>query len=81
MKDRAKQSSSSWYQSARLITVQSEVVVVRLIVDLLDKEVVIDCWCCGEVHRLDFQGGDGWSSCGTDGIVSVRCDLVFTSHF
>jgi hypothetical protein len=41
MKDWAKQSSSSWYQSAMLIMVQSEVIIVRLIVDLLDNKVVI----------------------------------------
>jgi hypothetical protein len=39
VKDRVKQSSSSWYQSARLITVQSEVFVIRLIIDPLDDEV------------------------------------------
>jgi hypothetical protein len=44
VKDRAKQSSSSWYQSARLITVQREVVIISLIIDVLDGEVVIDCW-------------------------------------
>jgi hypothetical protein len=43
-----------WYQSAKLITVQSEVVVVRLIVDLLDDEVVIDCWWRGELHQIGF---------------------------
>jgi hypothetical protein len=38
VKDQAKQSLSSWYQSARLITVQGEVFVVRLIIDPLDDE-------------------------------------------
>jgi hypothetical protein len=39
MKDRAKQSSSSWYQSQ---VDHGAVVVVRLIIDLLDDEVFGD---------------------------------------
>jgi hypothetical protein len=36
VKDRAKQSSSSWYQSPRLITMLGKV-VVKLIADILDE--------------------------------------------
>jgi hypothetical protein len=41
MNDRAKQSSSSWYQSARLITMQGTIGVVGLIIDLLGDVLLV----------------------------------------
>jgi hypothetical protein len=41
VKDRAKQSSSSWYQSLGLITVQGKVVFIRLILDLLGDKLLV----------------------------------------
>jgi hypothetical protein len=47
VKDRAKQSSSSWYQSARLITVQLEFLLIELLV----------ASSCGSRSSLVFSSG------------------------
>jgi hypothetical protein len=41
MKDQAKQSLSSWYQSTRLITMQGTVGVIKLIIDLLGDVLLV----------------------------------------